>query len=215
MSKLINGYPLVFLPDLAVQYGLNEAIVIQQIHYWANKLKPSDDGFTWVYNTIPEWKKQFPFWSERTIFSILKNLREIGVLVAERKSENPWDQTLFYRLDYEKLDHPISQSLQDGDRKNCKNTIKTETTQYIAHFDEFWKHYPKKIAKANALKAWSNLKPDADLTKTIIDAIKAQRLSNQEIQFVPYPASWLNARRWEDEITPTPNVNHPIGRRVI
>jgi hypothetical protein len=33
MSKLIDEYPLVVLPSLAVDYGLNEAIVIQQIHY--------------------------------------------------------------------------------------------------------------------------------------------------------------------------------------
>ena len=129
MNALINEYPLVFLPSLAVQHGLNEAIVIQQIHYWSNKLKPHDDGLVWVYNTIPEWKKQFPFWSERTIFSILKKLRESGVLIAESKSNNLWDRTLYYRIDYEKLGHTISQPLQDGDRKLCKNTIYTETTR--------------------------------------------------------------------------------------
>lgn len=65
-------------------------------------------------------------------------------------------------------------------------------------FIEFWKCYPKKIAKPNAEKAWMKIAPDVDLTKRIIHAISAQKLIEREEQFIPYPASWLNARRWED-----------------
>ena len=65
-------------------------------------------------------------------------------------------------------------------------------------FVEFWKCYPKKIAKPNAEKAWMKIAPDVDLTKRIIHAISAQKLLEREEQFIPYPASWLNARRWED-----------------
>jgi hypothetical protein len=203
-NLLINEYPLLVLPSLAVKYGLNEAIVIQQIQYWSRKLDVADDGFSWVYNTIPEWKKQFPFWSERTIFSILKGLREDGILIAEKRSKSPWDHTLYYRLNYEILEHTISQSLQDRPRKSCDNTVNTETTrEYIDRFDTFWKHYPRKVAKPNALKAWLKIQPDDALTKQIIAAINAQELCNKEIQFVPHPASWLNANRWEDEVKST------------
>lgn len=207
MSKLISGYPLVFLPDLACKYGLNEAIVLQQIQYWSEKLKPHADGHVWVYNSIPEWKQQFPFWSERTIFSTIKKLREIGVLIAEQKSENLWNKTMYYRIDYEMLDSPISQHLQDRRRKNCDITIYTETTTYIDRFNAFWKAYPRKVAKPNALKVWLRMKPDDDLLKSIIDAIKRQGLCYKEIQFVPYPATWLNQRRWEDEIESAPIVD--------
>lgn len=208
MSKLISGYPLVFLPDLACQYGLNEAIVLQQIQYWSNKLKPNSDGFVWVYNSIPEWKRQFPFWSERTIFSTLKKLRDVGVLIAEQRSENAWDKTMHYRINHNLLETPISQHLQDRRRKNCEITIYTETTNiYIDRFNEFWKAYPRKVAKPNAMKAWLKIKPDDALVKTIIDAIKRQGLCDKEIQFVPHPATWLNSRRWEDEIDSVPIVD--------
>ena len=201
MSKLINEYPLVFLPTLACEYGLNEAIVIQQIHYWSDKVKPSQDGFVWVYNTIPEWKKQFPFWSERTIFSILKKLKELEILFAEKKNENSWNHTLYYRINYEKLDHTISQHLQDRSRKVCENTVNTETNkEYIDRFEIFWSKYPRKIAKTNAKKAWLRMKPDDALTQKIIFAIDQQGLYGKEIQFVPHAATWLNGERWEDEI---------------
>ena len=39
MSKLlINEHPLQVLPSLATKIGLNEAIVLQQIHYWKKKM---------------------------------------------------------------------------------------------------------------------------------------------------------------------------------
>ena len=204
MYALIDEYPLVFLPTLACQYGLNEAIVIQQIHYWQRKNKPMEDGYTWVYNSIPEWKKQFPFWSERTIFSILKRLRDINVLIAERKSDNPWNQTLYYRLNEEIFDAPILQPLRDRPRKSCDITVNTETTrEYIDRFDIFWKQYPRKVSKEAARIAWLKLKPDAELLEKIIKAIKDQKLSDCEIQFVPHAATWLNRKRWEDEVAPS------------
>lgn len=215
-NLLINEPPLQVLPSLAVKIGLGEAIIVQQIHYWSQRAKVLDDGFTWVYNTIPEWNKQFPFWSERTIFSMLKKLREAGILIAERKSDNPWNQTLYYRLNYEKLDFPISQHLQDRPRKSCGITVNTETTkEHIDRFDQFWKKYPRKVAKPNALKSWLKVKPDDELTKQIIGAIDKQGLCNREIQFVPHPATWLNARRWEDEINPNENQNSMFERRVL
>lgn len=128
MSKLlIDDYPLMVLPQLAEQIGLNKAIVLQQIHYWINKNKPMPDGYTWVYNSIPEWKKQFPFWSEKTIANILRELRSEGFLVAESKSENHWDKTLFYRINHDALESCIRKDLPDQSGKVCLNTIYTET----------------------------------------------------------------------------------------
>jgi hypothetical protein len=49
--------------------------------------------------------------------------------------------------------------------------------------------------------------PDVDLSKRIIHAISEQKLLEREEQFIPYPASWLNARRWEDQTQAT-QQNH-------
>lgn len=202
MSKLlIDDYPLVFLPMLAIRYGLNDAIVIQQIHYWSQKNKPFEDGFTWVYNTIPEWQKQFPFWSEKTIFNILKRLKEAGVLFAEKKDNNPLNHTLYYRLDYEKFGNAISQDLPDRTSKVYDNTINTETTKnYSESFENFWKLYPRKIAKGNAEKAWEKIKPDEKLVADIIAAIAKQKPTWTDPKFIPHPATWLNGKRWLDGV---------------
>lgn len=70
-------------------------------------------------------------------------------------------------------------------------------------FDEFWAVYPKKKAKQDAIKAWDKLKPDNAMGRAIIKAVQAQKLT-QDWQknggaYIPYPATYLNGRRWEDE----------------
>lgn len=71
-------------------------------------------------------------------------------------------------------------------------------------FIEFWAAYPKKVAKGAALKAWKRLKPSQELTEKMIAAIQRQKASDQWTReggrFIPNPATWLNAERWEDEI---------------
>lgn len=91
----------------------------------------------------------------------------------------------------------------------------TNNQEYIDRFDIFWKQYPRKVAKPNALKSWLKIKPDDVVLKKMLDAINHQQLPSKEIQFVPHPATWLNAKRWEDEITaPTTNVMN-MGRRIL
>lgn len=68
----------------------------------------------------------------------------------------------------------------------------------ISAFDRFWIAYPKKVAKGDALKAWKALSPDDALTEAILAALAGAKWP-EDRQFIPYPASWLRDRRWEDE----------------
>jgi len=77
MSKLLlDEYPLIILPKLAVLVGLNEAIVLQQLNYWLQKSAHIFDGRRWIYNTYEQWQEQFPFWSISTIRRALTVLRK-------------------------------------------------------------------------------------------------------------------------------------------
>lgn len=104
MSKLIiDEEPLLVLPRLAKSVGLNEAIFLQQIHYWLNRSNHFYDGRRWIYNSIPGWAKQFPFWSENTIRRVLKNLEEANLLIVGNYNKAKFDKTKWYAIDYEKL----------------------------------------------------------------------------------------------------------------
>ena len=71
-------------------------------------------------------------------------------------------------------------------------------------FDEFWKMYPRKVAKADARKAWAQTKDFRPDIATLLQAIKGQSKTEQWMrgagQFIPYPASWLRGERWDDEL---------------
>ena len=73
-------------------------------------------------------------------------------------------------------------------------------------FALFWQEYPRKAAKAAALKAWQKLNPPPDLVERILAHVRDHKMSPDWIkdggQFVPHPATFLNGRRWEDDIPP-------------
>lgn len=71
-------------------------------------------------------------------------------------------------------------------------------------FDRFWAVYPRHTAKATALKAFEKIDPDEELLDRMVAAVDRQKQTSQwqenNGQYIPYPATWLNQRRWEDEV---------------
>jgi hypothetical protein len=95
---------------------------------------------------------------------------------------------------------------QQYNNNNINNVNKETIEQYTGDswFDEFWNSYPKKVGKQDAVKAWKKIKPDAPLMGKIISGLNAWKDSEQwnkaDGQYIPYPATWLNKRKWEDEV---------------
>lgn len=75
-------------------------------------------------------------------------------------------------------------------------------------FCDFYAAYPKKKNRADAERAWLRLSPDEALQARILAAVEQQKDTpdwrKDGGKFIPYPASWLNGRRWEDEVKVAP-----------
>ena len=73
-------------------------------------------------------------------------------------------------------------------------------------FERFWQMYPKKKDKERARKVWKQLNPDLELCRIMSVALKKDMYSwdwrKQGGAYIPYPATWLRNRRWEDEHKP-------------
>lgn len=84
-TKLLDETPVFVLPSLAVRLGLNEAIVIQQLH-WALRRDTAieRDGARWFKAGLEFWCEMFPWWSETTIRRTFQNLRERQLVVSKR-----------------------------------------------------------------------------------------------------------------------------------
>lgn len=72
-------------------------------------------------------------------------------------------------------------------------------------FARFWEQYPKKRSKGDAEKAWKAIRPDRVLLDRILQAIAQAKLTDDWQksggQFIPYPATWLRAKGWEDIVS--------------
>ena len=128
---LFNEEPITINRLAANVLGLNEAIVVQQIHYWLNinekaKINIYDDK-VWTYNTYDVWQKEnFTFWSVRTLKSIFKKLEDKGILIKGNYNKKKYDRTLWITLDYNKLEELLLQyennnEIQHNPDKNIKN----------------------------------------------------------------------------------------------
>ena len=87
-------------------------------------------------------------------------------------------------------------------RLHTKETITKETIQKKEYtlFESFWKAYPKKVAKEKALKSWEKIVFKGGLFELIMSQLEKYKKQWIDPQFIPYPATWLNQARWEDEI---------------
>lgn len=103
-NLLIDDYPILVLPTLASEIGLNEAIVLQQMHYWLKKSNHNYDGRRWIYNSFPEWQKHFPFWSVMTIKRAVYSLEKQNLLYVGNYNKAKFDKTKWYSINYEKLE---------------------------------------------------------------------------------------------------------------
>ena len=157
-----------------------------------------------------------------TIKSAVKELELLGYLNRSDKQEHNEDGTF---ADYvwttaDPFQNPATALSVHAKQDTKKNILKEEQVKKNKQenteigFDKFWELYPKKIAKADALKAWKSAtkKKTADELLALTKAYAEGKLP--DTTYIPYPASWLNKGLYESvevaEAKPLPKLF--IGR---
>ena len=108
MGLLFDEHPLVLSPTLAKELGnLNEAVFVQQVHYWLEIKKQTGKNFVegryWIYNSVEDWLKQFPWMSSATLRRTIDSLVKKGYIVKGNFNQKKMDHTTWYTLNYEKI----------------------------------------------------------------------------------------------------------------
>lgn len=80
-----------------------------------------------------------------------------------------------------------------------------ETNNRNMLFDEFWKEYPLKKDKGKAIKAFKSALTRASFDEVIAGTIAYRNDPQRKPEFTKFPATWLNADSWENEIAPSPD----------
>lgn len=148
--------------ELAVEYGLVEAILLNNFQYWIEKNKANRknyyDGSYWTYNTTKAFSELFPYLSQRKIQNALKRLRENGIIKVGNYNENQYDRTLWYA--FTKKGECIMQKreMDSAEKGNglCENVKCTNTDnkhRYIyTDIEEEWNGLPNPIPKIQSIR---------------------------------------------------------------
>lgn len=220
--------------ELAKEYGILEAILMQNIYFWIEKNKANNKHFYddryWTYNSRKAFSEMFPYASEKQIRRALEKLENLNILITGKYNKQWSDRTLWYSFSDVGLSIVQKRQMQLSEKANDKcpngqmtnaqegkaipyiNTDnKTDIKENIKEsfnldlFNRFWDVYPKKKSKGNVEKWFVKNKPSEELVNKMIDKInllkETEQWESNNGQYIPYPASWLNAKGWEDEIS--------------
>jgi len=137
--------------------------------------------------------------NQRKYRELLSEAGKRGVEKKRKLQSHPFSQASSLPLNHppsQKQALQSSSSIKDKKRKNIKK-------ESLALFNQFWKAYPVKKSKGQAEKAWKKINPDQELLNKILKRIEKAKKSEKWIkdkgEYIPYPATWLNAKGWEDE----------------
>ena len=125
-----------------------------------------------------------------------------------RQREKPLSVSATQSKNVETKDYiipPYSPPNGDGEEPR-KRRSKTTPTWKPERFEGFWAYYPRGENRMGAVRAWDKLKPDDALIETIGRALQLLKASQawQDGVGIPYAATFLNGRRWEDATAKRP-----------
>ena len=109
----------------------------------------------------------------------------------------------------------INNNLKEIEKEKYKKEKEQEKNNtYEEYFETFWVEYPKKVAKVNVKKWFTKNKPNEELFNKIMNGLgkfkNSEDWSKDNGKFIPYPSTWLNQERWEDEIQEQERIGHAI-----
>jgi hypothetical protein len=82
-------------------------------------------------------------------------------------------------------------------------------------FDQFWEAYPRKVGKGSARRSWKRIRPGPALRQLILNSLAQHTYSHDWTReygrFIPYPATFLNQERWDDELVDPPDPSVASG----
>lgn len=148
-----------FNPQVAEEYGVNAAILFQNISFWIEKNKANDrnfiDGYYWTYSSIKAFQELFPYLTARAISTALQKLEDGGLIITGNHNKSAYDRTKWYAITEKGFSilqnrEMEKQEVQNGNPENAepipdRNTdnVQIEYTDIISAFNEICASLPK------------------------------------------------------------------------
>lgn len=92
----------IFDVDIATRFGVNSAIILQNLQYWIAYNKANEkcyyEGRYWTYSSVKAFKELFPYLSEYQIRGAIQKLIDEGVIIKGNFNRDGMDRTMWYAL---------------------------------------------------------------------------------------------------------------------
>jgi len=185
-----RGYYAILPANVRYDKNLtpNAKLLYAEITALCNK-----EGYCWATN---EYFAKLYGLSKYTISRIVSSLIKsnyINISLEQRNTKRKITLTL------DKKRKGGSQKTQGGVDENRNHNNKVNNKSNIYSFQEFYDDYGKKVSRSAAERAFSKLKEeDLKKIKEVLPQWKKQYVKEKDYQ--PHPSTWLNQRRWEDDL---------------
>jgi len=111
--------------DIAIKYGVQEAILIENFRFWIAKNKANGkhyyDGRWWTYNSAKALAELFPYWSSKQIERLLASMKSSGILVTGHYSQNTYDRTNWYSIAEDAIPNSVESIPRNKEMETHKN----------------------------------------------------------------------------------------------
>ena len=197
-----------FNVDVALDYGVEAAILIENLAFWINKNKANNnnfyDGRYWTYNSAKAFVELFPYWSSTKIQRLLAHLETEGVIISGNYNKLAYDRTKWYSI----VDEAILQKYTFHSAKMnnglCKTAQPIPDINTNINTDKFIPQLPADLL-SDYLKV-RKAKKAGELTKTCYEGIEREAklagiTTEQALKFccergwVGFKASWLEREK--------------------
>ena len=119
----------IFDIEIAKTYGVNAAILLENLGYWIKQNEANEtnyyDGYYWTFNSRRAYREIFPYMSERQIDTAFRKLIDGGLVITGHYNKLAYDRTLWYALTQKgkcilHFDGMETDILQNGNNQNVK-----------------------------------------------------------------------------------------------
>lgn len=210
-NLLLDERPLIVLPSLAAGLqSLDEAVILQQIHYWIEKKQNYRDGRYWVYNSMGNWMQQFPWIKSRTTLTrYFNNLEKKGLLITGNYNKAGFDKTKWYTIDYSALsdfEQRLYRTCTTSDQNLVNGTYRSCTTNTI--------DYQETTTQTTTPASWPAGQSNA-VSQQSDDGSQVLRNTPEGMNEVFN--SWTNAWGWPNGIITTDLTDwvHKYGSDIV
>lgn len=171
-------------PEVAVEVGINAAIIYKNIQYWYDHNKKNDknffEGYYWTYNSMKAFRDDFPYLTDKQIRIALDTLENKGYIKTGNYNKSAYDRTKWYadlranRVALQgisicppgqmEVDEKANGIALQGEPIPIDNTIISTIDKnnispkppYEDWFEEWWKAYPNPNGRRTAKKQCLN-----------------------------------------------------------